>query len=75
MASTLIIYFVTLGDYVGPKLGAVRQTYAFLLFFILCYDQQMHNYLTNYHTPYTFRHNRVTLRELVINMLPNNTSI
>jgi len=23
-------------------------------FFILCFDQQMHNYLTNYHTPTRF---------------------
>jgi hypothetical protein len=38
-------------------------------FFILHYDQQIHNYFTNYHTP-VFRHCRVILRELVINTLP-----
>jgi len=30
MLSILIIYFVFLEDYVGPKLGAVRQFYASL---------------------------------------------
>jgi len=42
---------------------------------ILYSDQQMHNYFTNYHNSYMFRHYRVILRELVINTLPSYTSI
>ena len=42
---------------------------------ILYYDQQMHNYFTNYHALYMFRHYRVILRELVISTLPSYTSI
>jgi len=38
------------------------------------YDQQMHNYFTNYHS-YMFQHYRIILRELVINTLPSYTSI
>ena len=37
--------------------------------FILCYDQQMYNYLKSYYTPTCFHHT-VILRELVINTLP-----
>jgi hypothetical protein len=44
-------------------------------FIILYYDQQMHNYFTNYHAPTFFRHYRVILRERVINTLRSYTSI
>jgi hypothetical protein len=44
------------------------------LFFIVNYDQQMHNYFTNYHTPTCFD-TCVILRERVINNLQRNTDI
>jgi len=31
-----------------------KQLYSFLFIIILYYDQQMHNYFTNYHTPTCF---------------------
>jgi len=43
-------------------------------FVILYYDQQMHNYFTNYSTPTCFD-TRVIIRELVINTLPSYTSM
>jgi len=43
-------------------------------FIILYYDQQMHNILTNYHT-HNFRHYRVILMELEINVLSSYTNI
>ena len=39
------------------------------------YDQQKHNYFTNYHNSYLFRHYRVIHRQPVINTLPSYTSI
>jgi hypothetical protein len=43
-------------------------------FIILHYDQQMHNYFTNYHTATCFD-TRIILRQPVINTLPSYTSI
>ena len=44
---------------------------------ILYYDQQLHNYFTNYHTAtcYMFRHYRVILREFLVSTLPSYTRI
>ena len=44
-------------------------------FVILYYDQQMHNYFTNYHTATCFDTIVLSDRELVTNTLPSYTSI
>jgi len=44
-------------------------------FIILCYDQKMHNYFTNYHTATCFDTIVSSSGLLVINTLPSYTSI
>jgi len=44
-------------------------------FIILYYDQQMHNYFTNYHTPKCFDTIVSSSESLVINTLPSYSSI
>jgi len=73
--SSVCIHSVNRDDFNLTFMKMMTKFGSFLYFYILYYDQQMHNYFTNYHTLYMFRLYRVILRERGINTLPSYTSI
>jgi hypothetical protein len=68
-----IVRILNLETY-GRDLTLVHIALSGSSFIIFYYDQQMHNYFTNYHTPTCFG-NIVSSSALVINTVPSYTSM